>query len=182
MKFVKLDGIYGETRWVTNVGGEILEVVEQDELKYISKEVAEQIGAKDGDCLDNYDLNEIKYEYQSTLMEGIIDIDSLDDDVLYFDNWYEYFYTADDIRDWETKKVVYDFDGSNYRVKEILAEVEILDGEIEEIEIINKNTGIEKRYNYNGKEIIVDVSFYQGSWDTVEAGDEVLEELSTQNM
>jgi hypothetical protein len=177
MKFYKII-TNNEKKWVTNINEEdICEVVYQDELKYIPRNTADELGAEDDDLISDFDLYDV-YEYATVLTEGVIDLDSLDDKALYFDSWCDRFYTADKIRDWDTTKVIHNHDGSNYRTEEIFAEAELDDDKLVKLDYIQSGTGSIEIYEYEGKKIKIEYSYYQGSYVTVEIGEDILDLLS----
>ena len=154
------------SEWITNIkDNDVVETVCQEELKYITKEYAEKIGVSYDDDVCKELLGDA--DYVNTYMGDYINLELLDEKALYFDEWTGTFYESDDIRGWDTKKYIYDHDGSDFRMTEILNQKSI---EVENIGSVNYNTGCIDTFRViDSKEIIkVDCSMYGGSRDSVE--------------
>ena len=85
---------------------------------------------------------------------------------LYYDSNSDKLYDAEIILGWETVRVYYYHDGSNWQFKEVKDELEV---EVEDNGSERYNTGIRIQYKLeNGAEIQVDDSMYQGSLTEVD--------------
>eukprot|EP01156_Anaeramoeba_ignava_P006317 Anaeramoba_ignava/a348332_91.p1 GENE.a348332_91~~a348332_91.p1 ORF type:complete len:223 (+),score=47.25 a348332_91:12-680(+) len=124
---------------------------------YINK--SENLNEEFEDALNDCD-------YAETFEEDMVKIDSIKENLLYFDNYNNEFFTGADILGWETEKYYWYHDGSNWRLKAIS---EIKEIEAEYIGSENYNTGNLQEFELkNGKRFVIDSSMYQGSIDNVQ--------------
>lgn len=177
MKFYKLEEMKHDDVgvWVTNLDSSgIVESVIQKGLHYITKEQAKKLGVQEGMRTDSIDKNELLEiaEFADAYLDDYINLENLQDDYLYFDDYWDTFYTKNDIKGLDSDKYILDRYGKNSMIK-ILAIAHI---DVELIEAEKYQTGQVKTYESEFGTIKVDCSFYQGNWDEVVFGCDILEE------
>lgn len=108
-------------------------------------------------------LNDCKYA--ETFIGDYVRVDSIDEDLIYFDKYMDEFVNGFCVLSWDTEEYYWYHDGSNWQMNKII--------EIKEVKAIHLgneqyNTGTIETYELANKKIFkIDSSMYQGSIDGV---------------
>jgi len=173
MKTITLVKFENGQYWNIIKADDIVESLDEQGLKVVSLDVVKKYNIKAGerkiDLLEKFgddfedDLHDC--DFVDTYVSDYIKLDEIEENLLYFDDYADEFFSGTDILSWDTEEYYWYFNGSNFVMREIIEKKEI---EAEYIDSEPYETGNILLYRLkNQKEFKVDSSFYQGTIDNV---------------
>jgi DNA-directed RNA polymerase subunit H (RpoH/RPB5) len=150
---------------------DIVESFPMDDIKRVDDGFVKKHSIEEGDSkkkllkrIDNDSLEDAFSDVE-TYIGNYIDLNEIDENGIYYDDYCDEFYYGHNILMWDRNQYYWHHDGSNWRMEKI---EEIQEIEAKEVEIKNYGTGVIETYETkNGDIFKIDRSFYQGTKDNV---------------